>query len=229
MNSTAAMTRPSRDAPPPPNADAGVPLRRCLVTGESLPKTGLLRFVVAPRASAGGAGEIVPDIEERLPGRGLWLRARRDIVAAAVSRRLFARAARASVAVASDLDQRVERLLVRRVVALIGLARRGGAAVAGYEKARALLTQGRAGLLLIAADAAAEARRKAANAALTTPTSATLTAVELGEPFGRPHAVHVAIARGRLADALRRETDRLAGFRAADPTADEETTPITTQ
>ena len=228
MNSTVAHTRPLRDAPMPADSGFGTPLRRCLVTGESQPKEGLLRFVVAPSSVPGGTGEVVPDIEERLPGRGLWLGARRDIVAAAVSRRLFARAARAPVTVASDLDQRVERLLVRRIVALIGLARRGGGAVAGYEKARVLLTQGRAGLLLIAADAAVHARRTAREAARTTPTSATLTAAELGEPFGRPQAVHVAIARGPIGDALRRETERLAGFRAAAPHRDDVTTAMTT-
>ncbi|HET7594605.1 MAG TPA: DUF448 domain-containing protein, partial [Stellaceae bacterium] len=58
------------------------PLRRCLVTGESRAKAELLRFVVAPD------GKLVPDMAGRLPGRGLWLTARRDIVAAAVAKRL---------------------------------------------------------------------------------------------------------------------------------------------
>jgi hypothetical protein len=70
-------------------------------------------------------------------------------------------------------------------------------------------------LLLIAADAAVGTRRKAFEAAPTAAVSATLKAAELGEPFGRPQVGHVAIARGRIGDALRRETERLAGFRAA--------------
>ncbi|HSE76744.1 MAG TPA: DUF448 domain-containing protein [Alphaproteobacteria bacterium] len=227
MNPAAAQTLPTRDATPAAAAELRRPLRRCLVTGEGHPKENLLRFVLAPPLVPGGSGEIVPDIEERLPGRGLWVCARRDIVAAAVSRRLFARAARAPVAVASDLDQQVERLLVRRIIALIGLARRSGAAVGGYEKARALSRQGRVGLLLIAAEAAVQTRRKAFEAASTVAVYATLKAAELGEPFGRPQVGHVAIARGRIGDALRRETGRLAGFRAA-PLAENVAIAITT-
>ncbi len=65
---------------------------RCAVAsspGRSAPKAELLRFVVGPD------GTVVPDIASRLPGRGLWLTARRDIVATAIGKRLFGRAARA--------------------------------------------------------------------------------------------------------------------------------------
>src|SRR5207302_7221214 len=48
--------------------------RRCIVTGEVRDRGSLLRFVVGPD------GAIVPDVAARLPGRGLWLTARRDIV-----------------------------------------------------------------------------------------------------------------------------------------------------
>jgi len=51
-------------------------------------RDALLRFVVGPD------GAIVPDIEARLPGRGLWLTPRRDIVERALTKRIFARAAR---------------------------------------------------------------------------------------------------------------------------------------
>jgi len=73
------------------------PLRRCLVTGESRAKAELLRFVVAPD------GRLVADVAGRLPGRGLWLTPRRDILALAVTKRLFARAARQAVLVEDGL------------------------------------------------------------------------------------------------------------------------------
>ena len=41
--------------------------RRCLVTRESGPRGGLVRFAVGPD------GAVVPDVDERLPGRGLWV------------------------------------------------------------------------------------------------------------------------------------------------------------
>jgi len=109
-------------------------------------KAALVRFVVAPD------GTLVPDVAARLPGRGLWLTARRDIVEAAMAKRLFGRAARKPVTVSADLADRVELLLRQRCADLIGLARRSGKAVAGYEKVRSALRDGDAAILLAAAD-----------------------------------------------------------------------------
>src|SRR5947209_20441649 len=68
------------------------PERRCIVTGESKDRGALLRFVVAPD------GVLVPGVAGRLPGRGLWLTAQRDIVEWALAKRVFARAAPRPVA-----------------------------------------------------------------------------------------------------------------------------------
>jgi hypothetical protein len=38
-----------------------------------------------------------------------------------------------------------------------------------------------------------------------------LPAFELGAVFGRDHTVHVAVAAGRLAEALRNDVERLSG------------------
>ncbi len=86
-------------------AAANSPQRRCIVTGEVRERAGLLRFVVGPD------GVLVPDVEARLPGRGLWLTPRRDIVERAVAKRLFARAARGPVSVPAEFADRIEALL----------------------------------------------------------------------------------------------------------------------
>jgi uncharacterized protein len=181
--------------------------RRCLVTGAVQPKAGLVRFVVSPE------GAILPDVAERLPGRGLWLTSRRDIVSAAVAKRLFGRAARRPVIVDDALADRVEALLVARCRDLIGLARRAGEATMGFVKVERMLAAGVAGLLLGAADGARDGRVKLQALAPGLPERAELTAVELGAAFGREAVVHVALREGRLAAALTRELDRLNGFR----------------
>ncbi len=207
----AGRREPPAATPEEPAEPTG-PLRRCLATGEVRPKTALVRFVVAP-AAEGEPAHVVPDIAGRLPGRGLWITADKDIVAAAVARRLFAKAARAAVRADTDLPDRVAGLIARRCVELLGLARRAGAAVAGYEQVREWVARGRAGLVVIAADASAEARRKMGQAAGGLALHSALSADELGSAFGRPQTVHVALARGGLAARLAAELDRLAGFR----------------
>src|ERR1700747_3489842 len=106
------------------------PLRRCLASREVRPKAELLRFVVGPD------DRLLPDPAERLPGRGLWLTPRRDIVASAAARGLFAKAAGRRVVVPAGLADEVERLLRQRCVGLFGLARRAGQLRSGFEKAR---------------------------------------------------------------------------------------------
>ena len=166
----------------------------------------MLRFVVSPDRV------LVPDLAARLPGRGIWLSARRDVVENAHSRGAFARAARGSVIVPADLNEVVRTGLVRRVGELIGLARRAGQAVAGFERAREWLQNGRAGLVVQAADGSPDECRRLMSGARGVGSVRPLEAAPLGAIFGRDHVVHVAIASGRLAEAVATEAARLAGI-----------------
>ncbi|MBX9875204.1 MAG: DUF448 domain-containing protein, partial [Beijerinckiaceae bacterium] len=69
----------------------------------------MLRFVLGPDRI------VVPDLEGRLPGRGMWLSARADVLEGAVRRGAFARAARGAVHVPPDLRARIEDGLRRRI------------------------------------------------------------------------------------------------------------------
>ena len=186
-----------------------LPQRRCLVSGLASDRRSLVRFVVAPD------GSVVPDVSERLPGRGLWVSADRAAVDTARKRKLFARAARAAVRVPDDLAPQVEGLLALRCRALLGLAVRAGQAVFGYEKVREWLRAGKGGLLLEAADGSAGECRKLRALAPAVPVVALLSADELGAAVGRERIVHAVLGAGRLADQLMHEASRLAGFRSA--------------
>jgi uncharacterized protein len=186
------------------------PLRRCLATGESQPVERMIRFVVGP------AGEVVPDIEARLPGRGMWLSAQKDVLNKALARNAFAKAARRPVAVPADLADRIEALLARRCVELLGLARRAGQVVAGFDQVRDALRKGQRGLLVEASDGAHDGRGKLVALAPGLPVAAVLTGEELGAAFGRERFVHVLVETGTLAERLRIQADRLAGFRMDD-------------
>lgn len=177
-----------------------------------MPKERLIRFVVGPDRA------LVPDLTADLPGRGMWLSASRDVLETARHKgglaRTFARAARGPVSVPADLPAMLEAALVRRIGELLGLTRRAGQAIAGFEKAREWLRSGRARLILEASDgSAAERARFLSGSGGTVPVVAPLPAAALGRMFGRDHVVHVAISPGRLAERLQIEADRLAGLR----------------
>jgi predicted RNA-binding protein YlxR (DUF448 family) len=187
--------------------DNGLKDRRCIVTGSILPRARMLRFVVGPGRT------VVADLNERLPGRGMWLAARANVLAEAASGRHFSRAMRGPVDVPPDLARQVEAGLVSRSVALIGLARRAGAAVAGFEKTRGALKSGTACLLITARDGAADGRRKLGALALGVVQAGGLESAELGGVFGRPAAVHVAVTDQAFADRIARALGRLEGLR----------------
>ncbi len=212
------------EAPPAePRADGteeGMgPLRRCIVSHECLPKERLIRFVVDPQ------GTLLPDLEGQLPGRGLWLQARRDVVETACARGSFAKAARAAVKVPPALAESIEALLRRRCLDIIGLARRAGQLAAGAVQVRAWLDEGRAAVLVEAIDGAAGGRAKLLGSGGRLPLVALFTARELGAALGREQVVHVTLGPGALARRLLAEASRLAGFTAAGqvdlPAADE--------
>jgi uncharacterized protein len=181
--------------------------RRCIVTGETGPKPGLIRFVIGPE------GQVVPDILGRLPGRGIWVSADRAALERAVSRRLFARAARQAVQVPEGLPALVEEQLARRVVELTSLARKGGGAVCGFEKTRDWLASGKAAVLLQAADGSARGKAKLRPPDGDGALIDVLNAAELGLAFGREHVIHAALAAGGLAARVVEEAARLAGVR----------------
>lgn len=195
------------DESAPEEDDEKGPVRRCAATGERKPPEEMVRFVVGPN------GEVVPDIDGNLPGRGIWLSASRDVVNTAVAKRCFSKAARAKVKVAEDMADHVEVLLTRRCLELLGLARRAGQALAGYDKVRGELLARRGALLLEASDGASGGRGKVRALAPSLPLVELFGSAELGPALGREAAVHVVVGRGKLAHRLLREVSRLAGFR----------------
>lgn len=200
---TVSVTKKRRDIA----VEDAVPHRRCIVTRESKPTKELVRFVASPD------GLIVPDLAETLPGRGIWVSAEHASVCIAVEKKLFARAARRQVTVPLDLADQVGTQLLRRCHDLIGLARRGGGAVAGFEKVKAALSKGTGRLLLAAIDGADDGRTKLERLSGDVPVAAALTRQELGLAFGREQAVHAVVTSGKIADQLEAASRRLSGFR----------------
>lgn len=183
------------------------PTRRCIATGYVGERSQLVRFVVSPE------GAVVPDINERLPGRGIWVTANRCSLETARGRKLFAKAARASVRVQDNLAEQVEVLLLRRCQDLLGLAWRAGQATFGYQRVREWLVAAKGGLLIEASDGALGDWAKLRALAGRLPIIDVLSAEEIGTAVGRERFVHGVLVSGRLAEHFAREASRLAGLR----------------
>jgi uncharacterized protein len=199
-------------AAPKMEEDEAMRQRRCIVTGEIMPDNRLVRFVLAPD------GEVVPDVAAKLPGRGIWVSATRAAVSEAVEKKLFARAAKAPANASAGLADRTEKALLTRMLGDLGLARRSGALVLGFDNVlRALESPKPPKLLIDAADGAADGKRKLYNAAhargMKPELVTCLTSAELGLALGRENVIHAAVQPGGLAERLMFDAERVQGFR----------------
>ncbi|WP_299817759.1 RNA-binding protein [uncultured Jannaschia sp.] len=188
------------------NKSRDEPERRCIVTGETGPKSGFVRFVVGPE------DVIFPDVTGKLPGRGIYVSADRGVLEKAVAKRMFSKGAKKQVRIPEDLVDQVEAGLLKRLQDAIAIARKAGRAVAGYEKVKAMLDREEARVLLQATDGSERGKGK-----LSTPQGGKwigfLTADELGQAFGRDRVIHAAVASGTLAQRIVEEAARLQGMR----------------
>ncbi|MGB5869100.1 MAG: RNA-binding protein [Albidovulum sp.] len=182
------------------------PERRCIVSGEVQPKAGLIRFVLSPD------GVIMPDMAAKLPGRGIWVSADKALITKAATKGLFARAAKGAVQVPEGMADMVEAAQARRVVELVSLARKAGLCVAGFEKVKGWLADGKARVLFQASDGSERGKGK-----LWTPEGGRwfgcLTSSELGLAFGRDYVIHGALKAGGLSRRVVEEAAKLTGLR----------------
>ena len=187
------------------------PSRRCIATREILDKSVLIRFVLDPQ------NQVVPDLRQRLPGRGLWVKAEPAALAQAIKTNAFAKAAKQPARIPADLLDHVTALLRQDVVHLLGLARKSGDLTTGFEKVERELRNNRVSLLIAASDAAVDGRTKLARlAGSDVEIWSPLSAAELAAALGRETAVHVALKPSGIAERLHLACRRLAAFEAAD-------------
>ena len=187
--------------------------RRDLVSHQVMDESRLIRFVAGPE------GQVVPDLGRKLPGRGLWVEATRAAVDQAVRKNGFSRAAKTPLSAPADLSDMVERLLVRRCLDQLGLARREGVLISGFEKSAAAIRSGKAAWLVEAADGSADGRGKllALASHQTARICGAFGADDLSLALGLENAIHAVLLAGGRADRWTIEVERLAGFRPLRP------------
>lgn len=181
--------------------------RRCIVSRETEGKAGLVRFVVGPDS------QVIPDVLEKLPGRGMWVSASRSAIDEAVKKGMFSRAAKAQVKTDPELSNQVEAILARRVVDMLSMGRKAGRAVAGLEKVKGWLVDEKAVVLLQASDGSERGKT-----ALRPPEGENthiqcLTSSELGMAFGRDTVIHAAMTKDGITARVLYDAARLAGLR----------------
>jgi predicted RNA-binding protein YlxR (DUF448 family) len=201
--------------------------RTCALTREPKPVSQMIRFVVGP------AGEAVPDIKRKLPGRGIWIDATRTAIEDAVKRNVFARGFKRDVKVAKDLASQTDRLLETAALDALAIAGKAGLVVGGFAKVEAALDRqslgrqslGRDGVqaLIHASDAAVDGKRKLTGALhrnTEKPQNIVVvdifTGTQLDLALNRPNVVHAALLAGPGSETFLARAARLARYRTGN-------------
>ncbi len=190
--------------------------RMCALTRQVMPIHDMIRFVVGP------ADEVVPDLKRKLPGRGLWLSTSRSAVEEAAKRGVFSKGFKRSVRVAPSLADDTEALLVRGLIEALAMAAKAGQAVSGFSKVERCLGEGRAQVLIHAADGAADGIRKLDGAARAArdggsplPVIDSLNSDELDLALGRSNVIHAALTAGPANELVLSRCRALVQYRIA--------------
>ena len=195
--------------------------RQCAVTREVRPVSSLMRFVLDPD------GQVVPDLKRVLPGRGVWVTATAETVAAAEKNRkkVFGRGFKGEALVEPGLPERVDALLERSALQALSLTRKAGELVTGYAKVEAALRRDTVIGLIHASDAAGDGVRKLAALAAANEELANgcqivrlFDSTQLDLALGRSNVIHAALLAGHASEnflARVRDMERFRGYSAA--------------
>jgi predicted RNA-binding protein YlxR (DUF448 family) len=205
------------------------PERLCAVTREHRDASFLIRFVPSPD------GIVVPDLDRRLPGRGVWVGCDRALVEKAAATQAFSKSLKMKAHAPADLADLVDVLILKRVTGVLSLANKAGLALAGFEKVFSALEKGTVRAVLHGADAAADGRSKIdrkykaiqADRGQRAAIVNVLTIAQMSLAIGRGSVVHAALIPGGLSDRFLEEAERLARYRNSTIDTAAEATPET--
>ncbi len=200
------------------------PERCCVISGESGPRDSLVRLAVSPD------GLVLPDAQEKAPGRGAWMGATRTGLEAALANgKLRGGLARAfktgELTIPEDLPQKVEDALTRVLLDRLGLELRSGRLIMGTQRIAEAARAGGVALLLHAGDSSEDGRKKLDQAwrvgrdaegsgqrGLTLP----LDRAALSVALGRDNVVHLALADDAAAGRVLKPLTRLLHYLGHD-------------
>ncbi len=192
--------------------------RLCIATRQVRPIGELVRFVIGPH------GAVVPDLKRRLPGRGVWITARRHLVEEAVRRRMFGHSFKADVTVSAELADELDRLLEQLALNALSIAHKAGLVISGFARVEAAVATAPLVALIRARDAGEEngrrlaaALRRRADHGAEAKIAEAFTSAQLDLALGRLNVVHAALLAGRASETFLARWRFLEYFRADNP------------
>ena len=187
------------------------PQRSCLGCRQAREKGSLIRFVLSPH------GEVVPDIESKLPGRGAYTCISEQCLLTALKQRQFSRAFKREVVTLppDELVGLVASIMHGRILGYIGLANRAGNVISGGSMVSdAIRSNQKPGLVLLATDVSPSIGDKIVSLAGVHRMACIhiMTKDDFGAILGKAPRSAVAIKTSGFVVQLRHEIERYRNF-----------------
>jgi len=187
------------------------PQRSCLGCRQSNNRDALIRFVLSPQ------GEIVPDLEAKLPGRGAYTCVNESCLRTALKQRQFNRAFKLEVATAppDEVVGQVGGIMVKRILGYMGLANKSGQVISGSSLVSDAIKSGhKPGLVLVATDVSESIGEKIELLATVHHVKcfSVLGKDDFGAILGKAPRSAVAIRTGGFVAQLMHEIERYRNF-----------------
>jgi uncharacterized protein len=193
-----------------------VPERTCVLTRRKGTRDELIRLALGPD------GSVAPDVRARAPGRGAWIGVTRDELDSANAKGRLKPALQRTfktqdVQVSADLGERTEAALRQATLDRLGMEARAGNLLSGAERVEAAARSGKVHLLIHAADAGEDGRKRMNQAwrvgggdrqGVIFPEPRTILSLALG----RENVVHVALTDPAAASRVRHALARWLAF-----------------
>lgn len=181
--------------------------RKCIVTGNILPKSELLRFVVLPN------GQMLPDFNKKLGGKGVYLSNSKTLLTGlTLKKNPLNKILHQNVIITPELPQIVEGILAKKGLEGINLARKAGDLILGFEKVKDIIAKGKAAFVIEATDAGDDGKQKIATIAKDLEKFSLYDVATLSEALNRENTVYLVVAKGHMDGVIREAFRRYQTF-----------------
>lgn len=186
--------------------------RKCILTGSVQNKEDLLRFVLLKD------GTLLPDFDKKLPGRGFYFSNSKQLLEDLVnknkesSKNPLNKVLHTKVLIPDDLPEMIEKILEKKALNSLNLARKSGTLILGFEKIKEAVLKKRISFIITALDAGADGKSKLEKIAGDLQKVELFTTEVMSAVLNRDNTVYLAIVKGNTEKMVYKALNKYATY-----------------
>ena len=183
--------------------------RKCILSGETKPKSELLRFVVLEK------GRLVPDFDKKLSGKGIYLSNSKHVIETVVNSPKINKIFHKQVKAELNLPDIIEKILADKGLSALNLARKSGNLVLGFEKIKEQIIKDKVAFVIEATDAGSDGKKKMSELGAKIEILSIYNSAAFEKAFNREMVVYLAVLKSEVSamvyENIKRYKDYLNG------------------